>query len=618
VSNRQPYRSIARANRGLLAGLAPPEVSMVDELLAERRREAARFDADLNNGPSRRRLVPVAVAAALAVVYLVWQPASLDLAAAEYRAWLFDRAGFALWDSQWYGGHDLPGYSVLFPPLAGWLGPRLLGALAVVFAAWLFERIAWARFGPVSWLGAVWFAVGAGATLFSGRITFLLGLVFAVACAAVLERGWRAGPVAGEDDSAGGAAEIVSPAPPARSAEAADAEGATALSPSMPVVCGAVALALATALASPVAALFLALAGTAYWLRARRWVGLAVAVAALAPVALLTLAFPEGGSEPFVFSAFWPVVAFPLALAIVLPREQTVLRVAAVLYALLGLAVFVLDTPVGGNVARLGQLCAGPVAALALWPRRRLVFACLAPLLLWWQLGPAIRDVHTAQGDPSVHAAYYAPLLAELRARGADGTGGRLEIPFTKVHWEARHVAPAIPLARGWERQVDRKVNGLFYDGAVLTPKRYHAWLDRMAVRWVAVPDVALDYSAKAEADLIARGLPYLREIWRSPHWRLYAVADPKPLADPPARVLAGTTDSLTLATPRPGTIRLRIRWSPYWAVARGDACIAPDGDWTRLDVRTAGTVQLTMDFSPLRIASHGARCGDRTVVNNG
>ncbi len=46
----------------------------------------------------------------------------------------------------------------------------------------------------------------------------------------------RAGPVAGEADSAGGAAEVVSPAPPARSAEAADGEGAAALSPSMPAV----------------------------------------------------------------------------------------------------------------------------------------------------------------------------------------------------------------------------------------------------------------------------------------------------------------------------------------------------------------------------------------------
>jgi pyruvate dehydrogenase E2 component (dihydrolipoamide acetyltransferase) len=38
----------------------------------------------------------------------------------------------------------------------------------------------------------------------------------------------RAGPVAGEDDSAGGAAEIVSPAPPARSAQTADGEGSGA------------------------------------------------------------------------------------------------------------------------------------------------------------------------------------------------------------------------------------------------------------------------------------------------------------------------------------------------------------------------------------------------------
>jgi septum formation protein len=44
---------------------------------------------------------------------------------------------------------------------------------------------------------------------------------------------WRAGPVAGEDDSAGGAAEIVSPAPPARSAAADDAAAPT---PSVPVV----------------------------------------------------------------------------------------------------------------------------------------------------------------------------------------------------------------------------------------------------------------------------------------------------------------------------------------------------------------------------------------------
>jgi len=516
----------------------------------------------------------VALAAALAAIYLIWQPASLDLAAAEYRAWLFDHAGFAIWDAQWYGGHHLPGYSVLFPPLAGWLGPRVVGALAAVAAAWLFERIASARFGERAWLGSTWFALGAASMLFSGRVTFLLGLVPALAALLALQHG------------------------------------------RCPL---AIALALITPLASPVAALFLTLAGAAYALGTRRVVGVGIAAAALAPVALLALAFPEGGSEPFVSSAFWPVIAFASGALVLLPRGERVLRIGVVLYALLAIAVFAIDTPIGGNVVRLGALCAGPIAALLLWPRRRLVLACLAPFLLWWQLGPAILDVRTASADPSVEAAYYAPLLAELRARSAGAeTTGRLEIPFTNVHWEARWAAPAIPLARGWERQLDRKVNPLFYDDAPLTSARYRAWLEQMAVRWVAVPDAELDYSAREEARLIASGLPYLRSIWRNANWRLYEVAEPAPLADPPARVVAAATDSLLLATPRPGTLRLRLRWSPYWAVTRGDACVAPDGDWTRLRVRRAGTVQLTMRFSPLRIGAHAARCGDRDVVNGG
>jgi hypothetical protein len=40
----RPYRAVADSNRGMLAELAPKEESLVDELLAERRREAARED----------------------------------------------------------------------------------------------------------------------------------------------------------------------------------------------------------------------------------------------------------------------------------------------------------------------------------------------------------------------------------------------------------------------------------------------------------------------------------------------------------------------------------------------------------------------------------------------
>lgn len=39
------YRSVAESNRGMLADIAPAEESVVDELLADRRREATRDDS---------------------------------------------------------------------------------------------------------------------------------------------------------------------------------------------------------------------------------------------------------------------------------------------------------------------------------------------------------------------------------------------------------------------------------------------------------------------------------------------------------------------------------------------------------------------------------------------
>jgi len=348
-----------------------------------------------------------------------------------------------------------------------------------------------------------------------------------------------------------------------------------------------------------------------------------VAGAALAPVAALAVAFPEGGIEPFAFSSFWPVLAFAAVALVLVPREERTLRIGVALYALGCTAAFVLDTPIGGNVVRLGALCAGPLAALVLWPRRRTALLLLAPFLLWWQWNAAVNDVRTASGDPSVHAAYYAPLLTALDRAGAQGGAtGRIEIPFTRLHWESRHVAPHVALARGWERQLDLEVNPLFYGDQTgappLTAARYRAWLGRMAVRWVALPDVRLDYSAQDEARLIARGLPYLSLVWRGAHWRLYEVSEPAPLADPPARVLHTATDSLALAVPRPATVKLRVRWTPYWAVTQGDACVEPDGDWTQLHVHRAGTIRLATRFSLGRIGSRAARCGDRTVVNSG
>src|SRR5436305_690368 len=141
--------------------------------------------------PAARRLAPVLIAAAGAVAYLLLQPTSEDLAAQTFRATLFARDGFAVWDGLWYGGHHLPAYSVLFPPLAAALGPRLAGALAAVAAAALFAALARGRWGERAWLGAAWFGLGAVTLLLTGRLAFAFGVALALGALLALQRGRR-------------------------------------------------------------------------------------------------------------------------------------------------------------------------------------------------------------------------------------------------------------------------------------------------------------------------------------------------------------------------------------------------------------------------------------------
>ncbi|MEA2149449.1 MAG: hypothetical protein QOD69_1279 [Solirubrobacteraceae bacterium] len=500
---------------------------------------------------SRRVLLhPVALAALGALAYLLAHPASADLAAQEYRAGLVRRAGLALWDNGWYAGHHTPAYSVLFPPLGAALGVRPAGALAAVAATALFAALARRRWEPgPAYAAASWFALATVATLMTGRMTFLLGA--AVGLGALL-----------------------------------------ALGAGRPVA--AAALAVLTTLASPVAALFLALAVVAWGLAApeRRVTAALVAAAALAPAAALAALFPEGGSEPFVASAFWPALAAIALVGALLPARERALRIGACLYALACIAAFAVATPLGGNVSRLGALVAGPVVLGALAGRRRpaLLVAVALPLA-YWQLYPAVRDVARAAGDPSVAAAYHAPLVRFLERR--PGTF-RVEIPFTENHWEAARVAPHIPLARGWERQLDRRYGALFYDGS-LRAASYRAWLDEHAVAYVALPDVALDYAGRDEARLVARGLPYLRPVWHDAHWRVFAVRDPAPLVQGRARgPIELTGDGFTLRARRSGTALVRVRATRWWRVTAGRGCVARGpGGMTTLRVLAPGIVRV-------------------------
>jgi hypothetical protein len=528
------------------------------------------------------RLPPAwTITAALAVVYLILAPSSPDLAAASYRSYLFAQHGFALWDNSWYGGHHLLAYSLLAPPLGALIGPRLLAALSMTLATALFAALIDGIFpARAARVAGAWFGLGAAIGLLSSRVPFDLGL--AIGLAALLAARHR--------------------------------------HPRLAIV-----LALLCSLASPVAGAFLALAFLARCLAApaRAWPA-ALTAAALAPIVLLTLAFPEGGSQPFVASAFYPALAGVLLIAVLIPGEQRTLRTGALLYAGSLVGSYLLATAVGGNADRLGSLVAGPLAACVLLGaspparpggvRRARVLLVLAPFLLYWQANAPVADFAAAASDPAVNASYYAPLLGELSHLGV-GYGARpvrIEAVPTVDHWEARWIGPHAMLARGWERQLDRYRNGLFYyDPGRLDAAGYHAWLQRSAVDYIALPDAPLDYSARYEAALLrAGGLGYVREVWRSAHWRLFAVLDARPLADAPARLARVALDSLTLAVPRPGAYTVRVRFTPYWALSEGEGCVerAPE-DWTRIQARRAGSFRLAISFSPERIFSRGARC---------
>jgi hypothetical protein len=525
------------------------------------------------------RAAPVVITSVLAAVYLLIDPRSADFAAHLFRAELFAREGFTAWNGQWYGGHHTPAYSVLFPPLASALGPGPAGALAAVAAASAFEPIVHHRYGSRGRWAALWFAVVIGLMLFTGRMPFLLGVALALAALLALQRGKRA---------------------------------------------TSIALAIASALASPVAGLFLALAGIAYELSGlspeakrgdtQRGAGAVVAVGAFAPPVLLSIFFPEGGSQPFGLRSFSAVPLAAAALLLLLPRHERTLRVGVALYGLATLAALVVETPMGNNAVRLGELFAGPLALLALAERpalRRSKPALLAVVLATaWALHPPVRDYLKVEGDPSARAEYYKPLLDFLRSQG--GGPWRVEALFTRNPFEAAEIAPEFALARGWQRQLDVERNPLFYDRGLFTPLTYGLWLSEHGVRYVAVPDVEADVSSKLEHALIESGrAPYLELRFASEHWQVYEVGLPSRLAvaeDGSGASVAGLhPDSFTLRFERPGSALVRVGWTPYWHAP--GACVEKAGRWTRVTTKERHLVRVTIRVSLDRLVSRGRRC---------
>jgi len=526
----------------------------------------------VHSKPLRLEWLPaVALSSLLALLMLIWSPPVGDLAAQVFRTELFQRAGLAIWNGSWYGGHYTLTYSLLFPPLAALLGPQVVGMLSVVASSYLFDRLVRDRWGVEARWATLWFAAGVVTLLADGQLTFALGVAFGLAALRCLQL---------------------------------ERSALTLLA------------AAACPLASPVAGAFLAgvlIVGAIEPRRRPRPLPLVAGAIALFITVAPNVAFPEAGHFPFVSSSY---IAIPLwcAGALLLTHgvrdEEKLLRRVILGYLLASTLIWLTPNALGGNAVRLGALFGGPVLAAVLLsrrPRPAVPTWLFAPVLvlaiagsLYWQLTASVTQIARSVGDPSTTSAYFHPAARWLRAHG--GSGARIEVPPTANHWESAYLAPKFELARGWLRQLDTTRDDLFYKDKALTPTSYGAWLRANAISYVALPDAPLDYSSQEERRLILSAPPYLSLRFQSEHWRIYAVRDPKPLVTPLGSAAAETRwigrQGFALDVERPGEFLVRVNFTPYWSISHGAGCILRRGDWTVARASRPGIFRVAADFS--------------------
>ncbi|QKV93126.1 MFS transporter [Streptomyces sp. NA02950] len=502
-----------------------------------------------------RHPVPAALALA-AVLHLLWVAllanSGGDLAAQD--AW----AEFALqhpdsaYNLAWYGGMHPVSYSVISPYLMAVLGVRstmmIAGTLSAGLLALLLVRSRAVR-RPL-W-PALYGAFALTCNAISGRVTFGLGAMFGLAAVAVIFA-WPA---------------------KWRSRRWHHRTGRFLL---------AAALSALSTMSSPVAGLFVGIVAAALWLTRRRPAAYALGVTPVIVVGLSAWLFPFSGEQPMgIGSVILPFIT-GATVCLCAPKAWTTVRVGAGAYALGAVLTWLIPSQIGTNISRLGMIFGG-VALIAVLPALRtppraelhstdagrrwtaLVLA-LATVTVWQVVKTGDDVIHTT---PSASwARELAPLVDTLKREKADR--GRVEVVPVRSHRESSALAPYVNLARGWNRQRDLDRNPLFYDHT-LNAATYHEWLRRWAVHYVVLPADDPDTAAEEEAELLATGLPYLREVWSDANWKLYEVKDPTQIADAPATVERAGAEQLVLKVRSGGPVLIRVPYSPWLGLVDED-----------------------------------------------
>jgi hypothetical protein len=512
---------------------------------------------------TRRDTTIAAGVLALAVTlwFLRWR--GVDYPAQIYRVDLVRRHGLALWNVNWYGGHHTPGYGIVFPWVASVTGLAIPAIVSTVASVVLLARLMRQAYMPHVATGSCVFAFLMLINLYEGRLPFALGVMFGlVAITLARAKRW---------------------------------------------VWSAVITVLAT-LSSPVAGAFVALAFAAWALVAPRVrhrdllrePRIALAALGVVPSALVAMWFPEGGWFPYMGVELVLALIAAVLVWLLFPHSLAPVRWGFALAAAAAVPLYFVPNPMGGNLSRLAVIGA-PIVWSA--PRRRtLLHVGVGLMLVVWQARPLL-DLPARVEDPSAKVEYHLPLIAAVEAN-ADGPV-RIEVPFTAAHWEAAYIAPELPLARGWERQLDHRYNQVLYDDN-LDDLMYRDWLFQNGVSFVAVPDVPLEGEADREAALVSTA-PYLGLVWQNEHWKLYEVRGTPGLVTGNASLLEVTGDKVRMDVHSPGLITLRVRYSSHLRVADDRGCVAESYDgWTTVHAFERGLLELSTNLDPVG----GSSCG--------
>ncbi len=263
------------------------------------------------------------------------------------------------------------------------------------------------------------------------------------------------------------------------------------------------------------------------------------------------------------------------------------------MYAAGTVLTYVVPSAVGTNVERFAEYFAPPVllAALLGADRARRVVRGLLAVVLVFSVGWTVKKTADDLTEYTVVPAWATEtdgVVRALEGLGADRT--RVEVVPARDHREAAALAPHVHLARGWNRQLDVERGRLFYDGT-FSPAAYRDWLDRWAVGFVVLPSAKPDGPAEP--------------VWQDEHWRIFRVRDAVPLVSEPGTVVAATGAELVLRVDRPGSVTVRVAWSPWLRTDGG--CLARDGEFTRLTVEAPGEYRLSSRYGPSPGA--GSRC---------